>query len=127
MAEQVVRDAEQPSSNRAAEWVAEAPSVCRTMDVCEVVPLSDFGKFCSGGAGGGGGAPGPRGGRGGPVPRGALVTGAGSSRYIAASNRRRPGPVTAGGRGFTIAFGSSFAGAVPAHPLRGSPVPPWVP
>jgi len=127
MAEQVVRDAEQPSSNRAAEWVAEAPSVCRTMDVCEVVPLSDFGKVSFSGASSGGGVTWPLGVPAWPVTPVALVTSAGSSRYIAASNRRRPGPVTAGGRGFTIAFGSSFAGAVPAHPLRGSPVPPWVP
>src|SRR3954447_25466850 len=111
MAEQVVRDAEQPSSNRAAEWVAEAPSVCRTIDVCEVVPLSDFGKVSfSAVAASGGGVTGPLGVPAGGVARAALVTSAGWSRYIAASNPYGavPGPVTAGGRRFTIAFRSSF-------------------
>src|SRR5207253_605331 len=27
-----------------AEWIAEAPALCRTASQCQVVPLSDFGQ-----------------------------------------------------------------------------------
>jgi hypothetical protein len=112
-----------------AEWIAEAPSLCRTMSVCEVVPLSNFGtvvftdvRASAGGAGGRLGTPGWR------VTPVALVGSAESARYIASSNAFAavPGPTSAAGRSFPVTFRHAVVGTPPAHPLPGAPVPAWV-
>ena len=112
-----------------AEWIAEAPSICRTIDVCQVVTLSDFGRvaFTSVSAGSGDRI-GPLGSPDWRVTPVALVTSSGSSRYIASSNSfgAAPGATSVGGRAFTIDYRPSLGGTVPPRPLPGAPVPAWV-
>jgi hypothetical protein len=112
-----------------AEWIAEAPSLCRTISECEVVPLSDFGtvRFTNVLASGSG-VSGPLGAPTWRVTPVALIGSTGSSRYIAATNPfgAVPQPPAPGGRAFTIAFRRSLGGAVPARPLPGAPLPAWI-
>jgi hypothetical protein len=112
-----------------AEWVAEAPSLCRSVNVCQVVPLSNFGLVTfsevSAAAGKHAGALAD------PlwkVQRIALLTSTSSNRYVAETNPfgAVPGPLPAGGTTFQVAYRPHLAGAVPAGPLPGAPLPSWI-
>jgi Peptidase A4 family len=112
-----------------AEWVAEAPALCRTASQCEVVPLSDFGtvSFSSISA--------TAGKHSGPlrdpwwtVTPVVLVTSAGASRYTAATNPSGaiPAAVSTSGKTFSVVFRTRVGGTVPSSPLLGAPLPDWV-
>jgi Peptidase A4 family len=112
-----------------AEWVAEAPSLCRTISVCEVVPLSNFGTVTFDSVAAEAGANrGTLSSRSWSIERIALVTSTTSNRYTSASNPYGavPGPLPATGQRFAVAFRSHLGGATtPAHPLPGAPLPSW--
>jgi Peptidase A4 family len=114
---------------RSAEWIAEAPSLCLTASQCEVVPLSSFGTVTFSNASV---AAGTHLGRlldpfwaTTPV---VLVSSAGASGYIAATNPAGAVPrhIASSERAFTVAFSANVGGTPPSSPLLGAPLPPWI-
>ena len=112
-----------------AEWIAEAPALCRTASQCQVVPLSNFGRVSFSNIST---AVGSHVGRlldpfwtTTPV---VLVSSAGSSRYVAATNPSGaiPNRIPSPARSFTVAYSSHVGGTVPTSPLLGAPLPDWV-
>ena len=119
----------QPLDLTSAEWIAEAPSLCRNATTCQVVPLSKFGsvgftKIAATANGHTGVLTDPAW----AVTPVVLATSAGASRYTASSNAAGavPNPIAAGGGSFTVSYRASLNQAVPARPLAGAPLPDFV-
>jgi hypothetical protein len=112
-----------------AEWIAEAPSLCRTIETCQVIPLANYGLVLfSGISAAAGSTVGALGGRGWVATPVALVSSLGSKKYVSSTNSSGsvPRPPDAGGRSFAVEYRASLTGIVPQHPLAGAPLPPWV-
>jgi hypothetical protein len=121
--------AQQQLDTSSAEWIAEAPSICRSQTACDVVPLSNFGtvgfRNVAATANGHAGVLTDPLWLVSPV---ALVASNGAARYTASSNSSGavPNPITGNGRGFSVTYRATFRGNVPAAPLPGAPLPAFV-
>jgi hypothetical protein len=113
-----------------AEWIAEAPSLCRTSASCTVLPLTNFGTVRFSGAAAT--AAGHSGGIADPAwlttPL-ALVTSNGFADYVDSNPAGAlPRPLSAARNAFAVGYRSSLSVAnspVPASPFEGAPLPPW--
>jgi hypothetical protein len=118
-----------PLDTSSAEWIAEAPSLCRTSTQCQVVPLSNFGTVgFTNAAATANGHTGTILDPAWTVTPLALVTSSGAPNYITASNPYGavPNAIDPTGRAFTVSFRPTFRGTVPASPLAGAPLPSWI-
>ena len=121
--------AKQQLDTSSAEWIAEAPSLCRTATACDVIPLSNFGTvgFTSIAAT----ANGHTGVLTDPlwlVTPIALASSKGVAAYSAVSNAAGavPNAIAPSGRSFTVSFRQTFNANVPSSPLSGAPLPSFV-
>jgi hypothetical protein len=122
-------EVQQAVDTSSAEWIAEAPSLCRSQSACDVVPLSNFRTvgFTNIAAT----ANGHMGVLTDPAwlltPL-ALVSSSGAAHYTAKSNASGavPNPISSTGRAFSIGYRATFASAVPPAPLPGAPLPKFV-
>jgi hypothetical protein len=111
------------------EWIAEAPSLCRTQSACDVVPLSRFGTVGFGSiamtANGHMGVLTDRAWLLTPI---ALVSSNGAAHYTAKSNPSGavPNPISPTGRAFSIGYRPTLLRNVPPAPLPGAPLPNFV-
>ncbi len=121
---------QQAVDTTSAEWVAEAPSLCRSQSACDVVPLSNFKSvgFSSIALT----ANGHMGVLTDPMwlltPI-ALAPSAGDAHYTAKSNSAGavPNPISPTGRGFTVSYRATVFGRnAPPAPLPGAPLPNFV-
>lgn len=116
-----------------AEWVVEAPSLCRSADTCQVVPLTRFGTV------GFTGAQATANGRSGPILSSswqtvplALVSSDGADvLYSTDSNPSGavPGTIGSGGSAFSVAYRARLLPPTSyrfGYPLAGAPLPPWL-
>lgn len=120
---------QQPIDTSSAEWIAEAPSLCRTQSACDVVPLSrfdtvGFSKIAMT-ANGHMGVLTDRAWQLTPI---ALVSSSGAPHYTAKSNPAGavPNPISPTGRAFSIGYRPTLARNVPPAPLPGAPLPDFV-
>ena len=122
-------DVQQTVDTSSAEWIAEAPSLCRSQAACDVVPLSNFRTvgFSNVAAT----ASGHMGVLTDPawlLTPIALVSSSGAARYTAKSNASGavPNPIESGGRAFSIGYRATLTNTVPPAPLPGAPLPDFV-
>ena len=112
-----------------AEWIAEAPSLCRTQSACDVVPLSRFGTVGFNSiAMTANGHMGVLTDRNWLITPIALVSSNGAAHYTAKSNPSGavPNPISPGGRSFSIGYRPTLVRSVPPAPLPGAPLPNFV-
>jgi hypothetical protein len=119
-----------PLDTSSAEWIAEAPSICRSANACTVVPLADFGtaSFTSTTAIGNG-HPGTIVDPTWDATPLALVSSDVLSGYASTSNTAGAVPNTpsADGRSFTVSYRPRFVPQTQTGPPEpGAPLPPWV-
>jgi hypothetical protein len=113
-----------------AEWIAEAPSLCRTSASCTVLPLTNFGtvRFSE--------ATATEGGHSGAIADPAwlttplaLVTSNGFADYVDSNPAGAlPRPLSRARNAFAVGYRTSLSVArspVPASPFEGAPLPPW--
>jgi peptidase A4-like protein len=122
-------EVQQAVDTSSAEWIAEAPSLCRSQAACDVVPLSNFRRvgFSNVAAT----ANGHMGVLTDPLwllTPVALVSSSGAAHYTAKSNASGavPNPIAPGGRAFSIGYRATFTDNVPPAPLPGAPLPRFV-
>jgi hypothetical protein len=120
---------EQAVDTSSAEWIAEAPSLCRSQAACDVVPLSNFRTvgFTHVAVT----ANGHTGVLTDPawlVTPLALVSSSGAVHYTPKSNASGavPNPISSTGRAFSIGYRTMIATTVPPAPLPGAPLPKFV-
>lgn len=120
---------QQPIDTSSAEWIAEAPSLCRTQSACDVVPLSNFNTVAFDNiattANGHMGVLTDRAWLLTPI---ALVSSNGATHYTAKSNPAGavPNPISRTGRAFSVGYRTLLARDVPPAPLPGAPLPNFV-
>src|SRR5579884_3834251 len=113
-----------------AEWIAEAPSLCRTTQSCTVVPLTNFGtvRFTGATATGDGHTGAIADPRWLTTPL-ALVASNGFADYVDSNPAGAlPRPLASGGRAFSVGYRATLSVGgqpVPSSPLQGAPLPPW--
>jgi hypothetical protein len=121
---------QQPVDTSSAEWVAEAPSLCRSQSACDVVPLSNFKSVgFSNIALTANGHMGVLTDPSWLLTPVALAPSAGAAHYTAKSNSAGavPNAISSKGRGFTVTYrGTTFARNAPPAPLPGAPLPNFV-
>src|SRR4051794_4310911 len=122
-------DLQQAIDTSSAEWIAEAPSLCRSQAACDVVPLSNFRTVgftnIALTANGHMGVLTDPAWLVAPI---ALVSSSGATHYTPKSNSSGavPTPISSTGRSFSIGYRTMFASSVPPAPLPGAPLPKFV-
>jgi Peptidase A4 family len=120
---------QQAIDTSSAEFIAEAPSLCRSQAACDVVPLSNFRSVgftnIALTANGHMGVLTDPAWLLTPI---ALVSSSGATHYTTKSNASGavPNPIASSGRAFSIGYRTVVAGNVPPAPLPGAPLPKFV-
>ncbi len=118
-----------PLDTTSAEWIAEAPSLCLARDVCDVVPLANFGRVrFSGLAMIAGSHPGTLTDPAWLVTPVLLATGRGAAEAAPAARRpgAAPGTIDPAGRSFTVSYHPRLAVPAAPAPHADAPLPSWV-